>query len=33
MATLKDFLQSVGESGAGKKAELVEKVQQYFANK
>ncbi|KAH7049058.1 SPOC like C-terminal domain-containing protein [Linnemannia elongata] len=33
VATLKDFLQSVGESGAGKKAELVEKVQQYFANK
>ncbi|KAF9130438.1 X-ray repair cross-complementing protein 6 [Mortierella sp. 14UC] len=31
VATLKDFLQSVGEPGAGKKAELVQKVQEYFA--
>ncbi|KAF9096528.1 X-ray repair cross-complementing protein 6 [Mortierella sp. AD031] len=33
VATLKDFLLSVGESGQGKKAELVQKVQDYFANK
>ncbi|KAF9931124.1 X-ray repair cross-complementing protein 6 [Linnemannia zychae] len=33
VAQLKDFLLSVGEPGTGKKADLVQKVQEYFANK